>query len=125
MIPAGKKTETALPQCEPPKRAIESLPVKVTVTKEGRVVVEPASLTLKVAARQEAEWKSPDGTLEIRFSPKQTPFSGPGFRSPQGAASRSGIPDRKKIRKNPYRYIVIVTTKDDIFISQNQEIIVA
>ena len=120
-----REKESVQQECEPPKHAIESLPVRVAVTKEGRLIVEPASLPIKLGARQEAEWKCADGSLEVRFAPNQTPFLGASLRSPQNAACRSGIPDPRKTKKGSYRYVVLVTTRDGIFVSQDQAVVIA
>ncbi|MFN0119376.1 MAG: hypothetical protein ACKV2V_02625 [Blastocatellia bacterium] len=125
MKKAEKRKATAGPcPVRPPQRKDEVIPVTVTA-RDGKVIVEPRSLTLKIATQQEAQWKSTDGTLEIRFAPKQTPFGGHSFRAPQCASVLSGVPDKRNIRKEPFRYVVIVTTSESVLVSQEQEIIVA
>ena len=111
-------------QPEPAGRKTESIPVSIRVTPERQLIIEPKSLTLKASAYQEAAWKCPDGTLEIRFATAQTPFRGGSYRAPQNTTTLSGVPERKKVRREAYRYVVVVTTRDVVLVSQEQEIIV-
>lgn len=105
---------------QPPVRTTYPQPVTATVEK-GRLRIEPANIILKVSARQEAAWVCKTGTIEIRFipNPKESPFPTSSFRAPKGGAALSGVPDRKTIRNTPYKYLVVVTQPDGIFISQD------
>lgn len=104
----------------------EALPVKVFVGKnqqgEPALVVEPAVLALK--NNQQARWTCPDGRLEIRFSPGFTPFTGSTFETSRGGFSYSGTPISGRSPGNSFKYTVLVTTADGLFLTQNAEVVV-
>jgi hypothetical protein len=62
---------------------------------------------------QQIEWKSPDGQLEILFSPRISPFTGVNFATGRGGSTFSGKPYERRPPSNAYAYLVIVTTPDD------------
>ncbi len=105
----------------------EALPVTVSVKKDQQgksvLVVEPAVLTLN--NNQQARWTCPDGRLEIRFSPGFTPFTGSTFETSRGGFSFSGTPVERRLPRDSYKYTVLVTTVDGLFLTQDADVVVA
>jgi hypothetical protein len=71
---------------------------------------------------QQIEWKSPDGQLDIRFSPRISPFTGVSFATGKGGSTFSGKPYVKRPRFNAYPYLVIVTTPDGLLVFARGEV---
>ncbi|MDQ3009996.1 MAG: hypothetical protein M3X11_04760 [Acidobacteriota bacterium] len=90
-------------------RQIKSKPVTIRVI-EGRLVTEPANQTISLEAKEEIEWKSEAGELEIRFAPGASPFRGESFRTGKGGSCLSGLPSKDKVGK-VFRYTVLVTNQ--------------
>ncbi|MEO6725662.1 MAG: hypothetical protein ABIU20_06765 [Blastocatellia bacterium] len=76
----------------------------------GRLVTEPENQTVSLEAKEEIEWKSEAGELEIRFAPGASPFRGESFRTGKGGSSLSGLPSKDKVGK-VFRYTVLVTNQ--------------
>ena len=86
----------------------------------GPVLKFPVSITL--TPNQQIEWRSPDGQLEILFSPSITPFTGVSFATGKGGSTFSGKPYEKRPRFNTYPYLVIVTTPDGLLVFARGEV---
>jgi len=100
-----------------PIRETKSKLVTIRVVR-GRIVTEPANQTVSLEAREEIEWKSEAGELEIRFAPGMSPFRGEKFRTGNGGSSFSGLPNRDRVGK-AFRYTVIATNQaNGVVISQ-------
>lgn len=101
--------EQKYPRRPVPLRQIKSKLVTIRVV-EGRVVTEPANQTVSLEAKEEIEWKSEAGELEIRFAPGASPFRGESFRTGKGGSSLSGLPSKNNVGK-VFRYTVLVTNQ--------------
>lgn len=99
----------------PPKPLRRTNRVKVQVmVKDGQVIVEPTELTLNLSNREEAQWRCPQGKLEIRFSPRDTPFAADRYEAPKDGGILSGLPQAAAAGRS-FQYTVLVTTTDGIF----------
>jgi len=114
------------PKQEPPRpsapkpRNISVTVVRDPVTGAPRLNLEPATVDLTV--EEQAAWTSNDGRLEIRFAPKNTPFSGSSYRTANGGTILSGAPAKDKISRTPYPYTLLVTTPDGVFVKQDADL---
>lgn len=94
--------------------------VKVAVAvKDGQVIIEPSELVLSLANKEEALWRCNQGKLEIRFSPRDTPFAANLYEAPKGGGCLSGLPSPKFAEKT-IQYTVLVTTADGIFTTSDK-----
>jgi hypothetical protein len=104
---------------EPPRQE-----VKITfVEDDGAIRVEPSNLIL--APDNQAAWSSPSGKVEIRFSPRDTPFGGSSFIAATNGVSLSGIPRIDAPQENQINYIVLFTTTDGRLFSQTASVVVS
>jgi hypothetical protein len=104
---------------EPPRQE-----VKISfIEDDGAVRVEPSNLVL--APDQQAAWSSSSGKVEIRFSPKDSPFGGSSFIAATNGVSLSGIPRIDAPRENQISYIVLFTTTDGRLFSQTASVVVS
>jgi len=88
---------------------------------QGRLTLKfPNPITIN--PNQQIEWRSPDGQLEIRFSPRTTPFVGAGFTIGKGGTSFSGKPFEKRQRLPSYPYAILVTTSDGSLVTAQAEV---
>jgi hypothetical protein len=126
---AGGETTEPLPQfpiprpksdfVEPPRQE-----VKIGFDANEKVVrIEPANLIL--GPNNQAAWSSASGKIEIRFSPKDSPFGGSSFISARGGVSLSGIPRSDAALERPLDYLVLFTTPDGRLFNQTASLIVS
>ena len=101
--------EQKYPRRPVPIREIKSKLVTIKVI-GGRIVTEPANQTISLEVKEEIEWKSEAGELEIRFAPGVGPFRGESFRTGKGGSCLSGLPSKDKVGK-VFRYTVLVTNQ--------------
>ncbi len=102
---------------------ITTIPVEIRVIRDvqgGPVLRFPLSVTL--IPTQQIEWKSPDGQLEILFSPSISPFTGVSFATGKGGSTFSGKPYERRPRVNAYPYLAIVTTPDGLLVFARGEV---
>lgn len=111
---------------QPPSR-LQPKPINISITVvkdrqtgELRLNLEPPTVDLTV--NEQAAWRSNDGRLEIRFAPNNTPFATANYRTAKGGTVLSGAPDAKKINRVPYKYTLLVTTPDGVFIKQDADL---
>ena len=96
---------------------------KITVVRDhqGRLILRfPNPIT--ISPNQQIEWRSPDGQLELRFSPQTTPFVGASFATGKGGTSFSGKPFGKRQRLPSYPYLILVTTSDGSLVTSQAEV---
>jgi len=96
---------------------------RITVAKDsqGRPILKfPNPITIN--PNQQIEWRSPDGQLEIRFSPRATPFVGASFATGKGGASFSGKPFEKRPPLTSYPYTIFVTTSLGYLVTAQAEV---
>ncbi len=104
---------------EPPRQE-----VSIRFDEQENVVrIEPATLIL--APNRQAAWRSSSGKIEIRFSPKDTPFGGGSFISASGGVSLSGIPRIEAEHEKEINYLVLFTTPDGRLFTQGASVIVS
>lgn len=101
--------EEKYPRRPVPIRQAKSKLVTIRVV-GGRIVTEPANQTVSLEGREEIEWMSEAGDLEIRFAPGASPFRGESFRTGKGGSSLSGLPRKGQVGK-VFRYTVLVTNQ--------------
>ncbi|MGH9833597.1 MAG: hypothetical protein ACREBD_37365 [Blastocatellia bacterium] len=95
--------------------------INVVRDPQGRLTLKfPNPITIN--PNQQIEWISPDGQLEIRFSPRVTPFVGASFATGKGGKSFSGKPFEKRQRLASYPYLVLVTTSDGFLVFAQAEV---
>lgn len=113
---ASPRMKEQRPLKEPPYKPIRRTNrVKVNViVKEGQIMVDPPALVLNLSNREEVLWRCEQGKLEIRFSPRDTPFSADRYEAPKGGGCLSGLPQPQAANKS-FQYTVLVTTTDGIF----------
>ncbi len=102
---------------------ITTIPVEIKVIRDvqgGPVLRFPLSVT--ITPTQQIEWKSPDGQLEILFSPSISPFTGVSFATGKGGSTFSGKPYERRPRANAYPYLAIVTTPDGLLVFARGEV---
>lgn len=102
-------------------------PVTITVKRNAKgvpvdVIVRPDVATL--APNEQLVWSSPDARIEIRFSRDNAVFLGTSFEVPRGAKVFSGVPAQKP-SKRIFKYTVLVTTQDGIFLTKEAQVVVA
>ena len=125
----GKPDEEPLPQfpiprpqsnfIEPPRQE-----VKITFIEDDDTIrIEPPNLIL--APNKQAAWSSPSGKVEIRFSPRDTPFGGSSFIAATNGVSLSGIPRENAQQERQINYIVLFTTTDGRLFSQTATVVVS
>ena len=94
--------------------------MKVSVAvKDGQVIIEPQELVLSLANKDEALWRCNQGKLEIRFSPRDSPFAANLYEAPKGGGCLSGLPSTKFAEKT-IQYTVLVTTTDGVFTTSDK-----
>jgi hypothetical protein len=102
---------------------ITTILVEIKVVRDvqgGPVLRFPLSVTL--TPNQQIEWKSPDGQLDIRFSPRISPFTGVNFATGKGGSTFSGKPYERRPRVSAYPYLAIVTTPDGLLVFARGEV---
>jgi hypothetical protein len=117
-----KEDKTYPPQKEPrykPLRRTNLVPVKITV-KEDQIVFEPQELVLVAANRDEAFWQCDRGKLEVRFSPRDTPFAASLYEAPKNGGCLSGLPDSQAAGRS-VQYTILVTTEDGRFVTTERQ----
>ncbi len=104
---------------EPPREE-----VKITfIEDDGAIRIEPPNLIL--APNKQAAWSSPSGKVEIRFSPKDSPFGGSSFIAAAKGVSLSGVPRENAQQDRQINYIVLFTTPDGRLFSQTATVVVS
>lgn len=95
--------------------------INVVRDQQERLILKfPNPIT--ISPNQQIEWKSPDGQLEIRFSPRATPFVGADFATGKGGTSFSGKPFEKRRRLPSFPYLILVTTSDASLVTAQAEV---
>jgi hypothetical protein len=119
--PRMKGQQQPPPRKEPlPKPIRRTNRVKVSViVKEGQVIIEPPELVLNVSNREEALWRCEQGKLEVRFSPRDTPFSADRYEAPKSGGCLSGLPLPQAANKS-FQYTVLITTTDGVFTTSDR-----
>lgn len=104
---------------EPPRQE-----VKISfIEDDGAIRIEPPKLIL--APDKQAAWSSPSGKIEIRFSPRDTPFGGSSFIAATNGVSLSGIPRENAQQDRQINYIVLFTTPDGRLFSQTASVVIS
>jgi len=89
----------------------------------------PSSGSVRISSNDQAKWRCEDGKfkghVEIRLSPKDTPFPGHRYESSIGRVIPSGKALINKGREaGPYKYLVIVTTHEGVLLSATGDLTV-
>jgi len=114
---------------EPPRREIA---INVQRNAQGvpiDIAIEPRDLVLQ--PDQQAAWgggqsRGNEGNrIEIRFSPKSTPFGGAAFNTARGGVALSGKPVKSAIDGALRRYIILVTTPDGYLLFKSANLAVS
>ncbi|MGH9834495.1 MAG: hypothetical protein ACREBD_02280 [Blastocatellia bacterium] len=104
---------------EPPRQE-----VKISFIEDDDTIrIEPPNLIL--APNKQAAWSSPSGKVEIRFSPRDSPFGGSSFIAATNGVSLSGIPREDAQQDRQINYIVLFTTTDGRLFSQTATVVVS
>jgi hypothetical protein len=102
-----------------PIRRTNLVPVKITV-KEDQIIFEPQELVLVAANRDEAFWQCDRGKLEVRFSPRDTPFAASLYEAPKNGGCLSGVPTAQSVGRSA-QYTILVTTEDGRFVTTERQ----
>lgn len=106
--PQGDYTEAPRKEVSIGVERRDGVPVSVTVS-PAQLVVQPG---------EQAAWSSREGKVEIRFSPRESPFGGASFTAARGGVALSGVASRAVASD----YIVLLTTSDGFLLRQDAAI---
>lgn len=76
-------------------------------------------------ANEQIAWTCPNGRLEIRFSRAANPFLGDMFEVARGGKAFSGTPIKRSTKEQTYKYTILVTTPDGIFLTKEVDLVIA
>lgn len=106
-------------------------PTKDVTIRVARDPQNPKGKTLQIKqdwktlmANEQIAWTCPDGRVEVRFSRAANPFLGDMFEVARGGKAFSGTPLKRNTKEQAYKYSILVTTPDGLFLTKEIELVI-